>query len=142
MKFFTSLIAAAAAASSALAVTVRYDTAYDNAGQSLSTVSCSDGPNGLITRGYSTFGSLPEFPHIGAKAGASHGSDQCGTCHKLSWTDEFGTTRSIHVLVVDYATSGFNIAQTALDELTGGRASEKGSINATSKQVNVKHCGL
>ncbi|KAL1747696.1 Cerato-platanin [Schizophyllum fasciatum] len=141
MKFFSALTAVAAA-SSAYAVTVRYDTAYDNAGQSLSTVSCSDGPNGLITRGFSTFGSLPEFPHIGAKAGASHGSSECGTCHKLSWTDEFGTKRHIHVLVVDYATSGFNIAQSALDELTGGRAAEKGSINATSKQVNVKHCGL
>ncbi|KAL1747876.1 Cerato-platanin [Schizophyllum fasciatum] len=142
MKFISAIVAAAAAVSSACATTIRYDPVYDNAGQSLATVSCSDGPYGLLTRGYTTFGSLPEFPHIGAMAGASHGTAQCGTCHKVSWTDEFGTTRSIHVLAVDYATSGFNIAQSALDELTGGRAVEKGTINANVKQVNVKHCGL
>ncbi|TRM67687.1 Cerato-platanin [Schizophyllum amplum] len=142
MKFTSILIAAAAAISSVCATTVRYDPVYDNASQSLTTVSCSDGEYGLITRGYSTFGSLPEFPHIGAVEGASHGTATCGTCYKVSWTDEFGTTRSIHVLAVDYATSGFNIAETALDELTGGRAAEKGTIDATTKQVNVKHCGL
>ena len=142
MKFISAIIAAVAAASSAVATTIRYDPVYDNAGQSLATVSCSDGPYGLLTRGYTTFGSLPQFPHIGAKEGASHGTAECGTCYKLYWTDEFGTTRSIHVLAIDYATSGFNIAQTALDELTGGRAVEKGSIDATVKQVNVKHFWL
>ena len=58
MKFATavaSLVFAAAAAlaapSTTTTVTVSYDQSYDNAGQSLDTVACSDGPNGLITKG-------------------------------------------------------------------------------------------
>jgi hypothetical protein len=39
-----------AAASSALAVTVSYDTIYDNNKQSLDAVACSDGENGLESK--------------------------------------------------------------------------------------------
>lgn len=58
MKFFaiTYLLAAAAAAFAAPAATeatatVSYDETYDNASGSLLTVACSDGPNGMITKG-------------------------------------------------------------------------------------------
>ncbi|TFY54973.1 hypothetical protein EVJ58_g8538, partial [Rhodofomes roseus] len=73
---FTSALAAVALlfAPAALAqdsVTVAYDENYDNSGQSLSTVSCSDGTYGLETKGYTTFGSLPDFPNIGAAAAIS-----------------------------------------------------------------------
>lgn len=44
---------------------VSYDTTYDNSGLDLLTVSCSDGSNGLVTKGYPTAGSLPDFPYIG-----------------------------------------------------------------------------
>ena len=32
-------------------VTLSYDTAYDDASTSLATVACSDGANGLLTKG-------------------------------------------------------------------------------------------
>lgn len=44
---------------------VSYDTGYDDASRSLSSVSCSDGTNGLLTKGYTNQGSLPDFPYIG-----------------------------------------------------------------------------
>lgn len=67
MKLLSLLVSAAIAASAvAESDTLRYDTTYDNAGQSLSTVTCSDGTNGLLTKGFTTFGSLPTFPNIGA----------------------------------------------------------------------------
>lgn len=60
MKFFTitSVLAAFAAAVTAVpapdastAVSVSFDQVYDNANGSLATVACSDGSNGLLTKG-------------------------------------------------------------------------------------------
>ncbi|KAH9022613.1 hypothetical protein EDB84DRAFT_494826 [Lactarius hengduanensis] len=65
MKFTSTIVSFAALFSVALAVDVRYDTAYDNAQASLTTVACSDGTNGLLTKNFTTFGSLPSFPNIG-----------------------------------------------------------------------------
>jgi hypothetical protein len=51
MKFFsifTGLTAAAVA--TATTVSVSYDTVYDNASGSMTSVACSDGSNGLITK--------------------------------------------------------------------------------------------
>lgn len=48
MKFSTIIPFALAAAVNA--TTVSYDTGYDLASRSMDDVSCSDGPNGLITR--------------------------------------------------------------------------------------------
>lgn len=57
MKFFAAVATLVFAASAALAapsatttVTVSYDQMYDNASGSLTTVACSDGPNGLLTK--------------------------------------------------------------------------------------------
>ena len=58
MKFFviTYVLAVAAAAFAAPAATeatatVSYDQTYDNANGDLHTVACSDGPNGMLTKG-------------------------------------------------------------------------------------------
>lgn len=42
-----------------------YDTGYDDGSRSLGVVSCSDGTNGLLTKGFTTQASLPDFPFIG-----------------------------------------------------------------------------
>ena|SRR6266550_5656796 len=69
-------------------ITVAYDTAYDDSTASLNTVACSDGPNGLETLGYTTLGSLPSFPNIGAAyAVAGWDSPACGTCWQLTYTN-------------------------------------------------------
>lgn len=51
----TALLFAAAAS----ATTVSYDLGYDEGGRGMTAVACSDGPNGLITKGYATQGSIP-----------------------------------------------------------------------------------
>ena len=73
-------------ATSALAVRVSYDPVYDNRNQSLDTVLCSTGSNGLETKNFTTFGSLPNFPNIGgAEAVTGFNSPACGTCWALTY---------------------------------------------------------
>ena len=135
---FTSLVALAALISSAFAVTVSYDQTYDNRSGSLTTVACSDGPNGLITKGFSTFGSLPHFPNIGgAQAVGGWNSASCGTCWQLTYSGN-----SINVLAIDHAASGFNIALEAMNTLTDGQAEFLGRVDATATQVDASQCGL
>lgn len=57
MKFIGAIAILFAAA--ATAETVSYDLGYDDAARSMTAVSCSDGTNGLITKGYATQGSIP-----------------------------------------------------------------------------------
>lgn len=48
------------------AIRVSYDEGYDDPSRSLTSVACSDGPNGLITtHGFQTQGQIPGFPNIG-----------------------------------------------------------------------------
>ncbi|OSD02062.1 immunomodulatory protein [Trametes coccinea BRFM310] len=139
MQFKTLAIAAMALfVPSALGVTVSYDQTYDNSGASLATVACSDGTNGLLTKGFSTFGSLPHFPNIGGAAVIpGWNSDQCGTCWQLTYNG-----KSINVLAIDHAESGFNIALEAMNTLTGGQAVQLGRVDATATQVAASQCGL
>ncbi|EPT02273.1 hypothetical protein FOMPIDRAFT_1022910 [Fomitopsis schrenkii] len=140
---FTSALAAVALlfAPAALAqsqVTVAYDETYDNSDQSLATTSCSDGANGLLTKGYTTFGSLPDFPYIGAATAVTGwNSAGCGTCWQISYN---GNT--INVLAVDHAGDGFNLSLEALNVLTDNQAEALGRVTATATQVDSSVCGL
>ncbi|CZR50164.1 probable SnodProt1 PRECURSOR [Phialocephala subalpina] len=122
----------------ASAITVSYDTGYDDGSRSLSAVSCSDGTNGLLTKGYSTQSSLPSFPNIGgASVIAGWNSASCGTCWALTYN---GNT--INVLAIDHANEGFNIAEAAMNTLTGGQAVALGRVDASYQQVDASACGL
>jgi hypothetical protein len=122
----------------ASAITVSYDTGYDDGSRSLASVACSDGANGLLTKGFSTQGSLPSFPRIGgASVIAGWNSASCGTCWALTYNG-----RTINVLAMDHTSAGFNIAQAAMDELTGGQAVQLGRIDASYVQVASSACGL
>ncbi|KAG9228641.1 Cerato-platanin [Amylocarpus encephaloides] len=137
MRFpaFATIASFLAAAS---AITVSYDTGYDIASRSLSLVACSDGSNGLLTKGFSTQGSLPKFPHIGgASTIAGWNSASCGSCYTLSFQGH-----SINVLAIDHAGQGFNIALAAMNELTGNRAVALGRVDAQWSQVDKSVCGL
>lgn len=126
-----------------LAVTLAYDPAYDVSGSSLTNVACSDGTNGLITRGFTTFGSLPKFPHIGAAAAVEGwNSANCGTCWELTYTNAQGVAKSINMLAIDHAGDGFNVAMAAMSELTGGQATQLGRVDVAAKQVAASVCGL
>ncbi|KAF7356561.1 hypothetical protein MVEN_00989800 [Mycena venus] len=134
----TSLLVFAAVA---LADTVTYDQIYDSASTSLNAVACSNGLNGLESKGFKTLGSLPKFPFIGG-VGAVEGwnSTNCGTCWQLTYA---ATKKTINVLAVDHAAPGtFNIALEAMDVLTNNRSVELGRVTITSKQVAKSVCGL
>ena len=138
MQLTSLTLALCALLASASAVTVSYDETYDNPSGSLTTVACSDGPTGLLTKGFSTFGSLPHFPNIGGAAAiAGWGSAQCGSCWQLTYGG-----RSINVLAVDHADEGFNIAKGAMDMLTDGQATFLGRVDADVTQVDASQCGL
>ena len=145
MQFFGLLATITALAASTLAapsattsVTVSYDTIYDAAGTSLTQVACSDGTNGLLTKGYMTFDSLPHFPNIGgAAAVAGWNAAACGSCSQLAYD---GT--SIFLLAVDHTDDGFNVSEEAMDALTGGQAATLGRIEATPTQVDASLCML
>ncbi|KAI1791548.1 Cerato-platanin [Ganoderma leucocontextum] len=139
LTLFVALIAPTAlGASTATTVSVSFDQAYDNADASLTTVSCSDGSHGLLTKGYTTFGSLPSFPNIGgASVVPGWNSDQCGTCWALSYNG-----KSINVLAVDSATDGWNIGLEAMNALTDGQAQQLGRVDAIATLVDSAQCGL
>jgi len=143
MKFTSTLVAFTLAASSAVADSVRYDPVYDQKTGSLLSVACSNGPNGLLTRGYKTFGDLPGFPYIGgASAVTGWNSAECGSCWELTFTNADGNKKSINVTAVDFTASGFNIALTAMNDLTEGHGVEYGVVDVVSKKVDPTACGF
>ena len=138
MKLTSAIISLVALFSVASAVDVRYDPQYDNSEISLSAVTCSNGANGLLTKKYTTFGSLPSFPNIGAaQAVKGWNSPECGSCWQISYKG-----KSVKVTVVDRAGDGFNLSLKALDTLTDGDAEESGVVRAQAKQVDKSYCGL
>ncbi|KAG9318080.1 Cerato-platanin [Chiua virens] len=143
MKFTSFAAAALVFVLPALAQTtesVSYDTTYDDASLSLADLACSNGPYGLMTKGYTTLGSLPDFPYIGgAYTVTGWDSPSCGTCYTLTYSI---TGATITVLAVDVALDGFNLSEEAMNALTGGNAVEYGRINATAVQVDASLCGL
>ncbi|KIK59090.1 hypothetical protein GYMLUDRAFT_139795, partial [Collybiopsis luxurians FD-317 M1] len=128
---------------------VRFDTAYDDPSRSLATVACSDGPNGLMTKGYTTFNSLPSFPNIGAASAVTGwNSPECGTCWQLTSSDG----KTINILAIDHTNNdninnsgdgdAFVVSREAMDTLTGGNAVAVGTADVTSTQVARSLCGL
>ncbi|KAH9057037.1 Cerato-platanin [Lactarius deliciosus] len=117
---------------------VRYDTVYDNSKGSLSTVTCSDGANGLLTKGFTTFGSLPSFPNIGAaQVVEGWNSSACGTCWQITYVG-----KSINVTAMDTGKDGFVLSLEAMNTLTGGHATELGVVDAQATQIAKSYCGL
>ncbi|KAK2623954.1 hypothetical protein QTJ16_006588 [Diplocarpon rosae] len=135
MQFIATVLSTALVAS---AIRVSFDGGYDSADRDLTLVSCSDGSNGLIQKGYAKQGNLPNFPLIGgASVIEKYNSPNCATC----WTLTYGA-RSVTILAIDHADEGFNIAKAALDQLTDNQAEKLGAIDAEYVQVENKQCGL
>ena len=125
-----------------ITISVSYDKNYDVADSSLTTVSCSDGTNGLLARGYSTFGSLPSFPNIGgAPTVAGWNDPNCGKCYTLSYASS-NLAGSVNVLAIDAAPGGFNLGLDAMNTLTGGNAQQLGRVDATYVEADPSICGL
>ncbi|KAL0942996.1 cerato-platanin [Colletotrichum truncatum] len=135
----SGLVTILSAVASAAAVSVSFDTGYDDGARSLDVVSCSDGANGLKTKyGWQNQGQVARFPYIGgADAVAGWNSPNCGTCWQLTYNG-----KSINVLAIDHAGSGFNIALGAMNDLTNGQANQLGRVEAQATQVALSACGL
>ncbi|KIM61991.1 hypothetical protein SCLCIDRAFT_120765 [Scleroderma citrinum Foug A] len=144
MKFTTVFVALATFSLHAFAlngpVEVTYNTIYDNPDTPLSATACSNGDNGLQTKGFQTLGDLPTFPFVGGIPGLTWNSPYCGSCWQLSYTSGT-TTNTVYVTAVDGAWS-FNLSQEAMDTLTGGLAVEKGTVTAVATQVDPSVCGM
>ena len=60
-----------------------YDNTYDNGTNSLEIITCSNGKNGLLMKGFTTIDSLPDFPYVGSSP-AGWNSPNCGICWTLT----------------------------------------------------------
>jgi hypothetical protein len=141
MKTTSVLFSIAAFVLSALAQTTEtlsYDTTYNAASLSLSSVACSDGPNGLETKGYTTLGSLPTFPNVGGVYTVTGwDSAACGSCYEVTYGNN-----TVAILAVDVSTVGFTVSETAMNTLTNNLADELGRVDVTALQVDASVCGL
>ncbi|KIJ64641.1 hypothetical protein HYDPIDRAFT_112039 [Hydnomerulius pinastri MD-312] len=143
MKFAAAFATLAAIALPAVASTVQvtYNTIYDNPSTSLGITACSNGVNGLQTRGYPTLGTLPHFPYVGGVPGLTWNSTQCGSCWQLTYQVASGKKNTINIIAVDAAGS-FNLSLEAMNALTGGIAYQKGTVTASAVQVAASVCGM
>jgi hypothetical protein len=146
MKFLiTSTVAALATCAIATSYSLSYDTYYDTGSNSLNTVACSDGSNGLEPRGYITFNSIPNFPYIGgAPQVTGWNSAYCGSCWEITYTSP-SVTATKYVTAIDVgdeARDGFNLSLEAMNGLTGGQAESLGRVTVTAAQVDESNCGL
>ena len=144
MKFTSTILSLAALISVASAgptpsgSVVRYNTFYDNAQTSLNDVACSNGDNGLVTKGFPTFVSLPSYPFIGGvSAVKGWNSPECGSCWELTYS---GTGNTIYVTAVDTISDGFDISLAAMNVLTYGQAQQLDSVNVQAQEVAASYC--
>ena len=132
------LLSAAVATPTPFTDFVTFDTTYDSGDLSLNNVACSNGNNGLVTKGFTTLNSLPSFPFVGgAHVVSGWNSDQCGTCWSLTYESS-----TIYVLAIDTAGVGFNIARSAMQVLAGDAGVQAGKVSAQIAPADAWHCGL
>jgi len=141
-----TIIAAAAAAFfaplvSAASGTAAWDSVYDNGAQSTLTLACSDGANGLYTKGKQTLSQVPGFALVGAAPTiAGWNSPNCGKCFKVTYG-----SKTIYITGVDTSRSTTNLvlSKYAMNQLTGGLADKLGRVSVTWEQVaNRANCGV
>ena len=119
---------------------VSYNLIYDNPAVPLTYLACSDGPYGLMSKGYTNLGSLPTYPYVGGVYSVTGwDSPACGSCYKIRYGP---TDTTITVLAVDVAPNGFIINQYAMNVLTGGLAIELGSVEVDMIVVEPVDCGI
>lgn len=115
-----------------------YDLVYDNPETSTLSLACSDGVNGLYTKGHLKLSDLPRFPRVAAaETVTGWNSPKCGACYNLTWEGV-----SVSVVVVDHTDSGFVLSLAALDTLAGGQGAGLGRVNITWEEAIPANCGF
>jgi len=127
----------------ASASTAAWDSVYDSPSTSTLSVACSDGANGLWTKGYKKLGDIPRFPNVAAvPTVAGWNSPNCGKCFSITYTV---TGKTIYVVGVDTSRSSgdFVLSKAALNTLTGGLADQLGRVPVTWSQLaSGAKCGM
>lgn len=143
MKFFATLASMVALAIFVEAVSTTFDPIYDDPSQPLTAVECSTGSNGMITKGFPNFGSIPTFPNIGGAPAITQFNDpDCGSCWNLTFANSKGAKKSVVITAIDASGSDFNISEEAMNTLTGGQAEEIGIAPVTATRLANSACGL
>ena len=63
---FLAILAVLPAALAGITTSLSYDPVYSNPSTSTLSLACSDGDNGLHTKGFATLGAVPKFPMVAA----------------------------------------------------------------------------
>jgi len=113
-----------------------FNPMYENGDGNTMGVACSDGANGLASR-YPKFRDIPGFPYIGGAFDVTWGSPNCGKCWKLH---NKKTNKSISLIAIDAAGTGFNIAKEAFIKL-GGNV-DSGTLEVEARPVPPSVCGF
>ena len=142
------------------AATLSFDPVYSTPSTSTLNLACSDGANGLYTKGFPTLGSLSKYPNVVASPEiqgmlyisipnfiinsadekyVGWNSAQCGACYKLYYK---GTGKSVYAVGVDVGRGGFVGSQQVLDTLTNGRATAVGRVDVSWLRVEPVLCGF
>lgn len=107
----------------------------------LTSVACSDGANGLMTK-YKVSTLARWFPNVGAASFAHWNSPECGSCYKLTHSNG----KTIFITVVDmcgtqrgYA-AHFDISPAAFRQLGGAAGVAAGSFSVTYQKVAAGQC--
>ena len=140
-----ALALALALPAQAAQASIAFDEAYDDGALSTLGVACSDGPNGLYTRGFRTLGALPGFPFVGgASAVAGWNSPSCGRCFRLEFQGAavFVTAVGSAKLPPGGAGAAFVVSLATLDRLTKGQGRALGRVAGTSAGVASANCKM
>ncbi|KAI6148860.1 Cerato-platanin [Pisolithus tinctorius] len=121
-----------------MATFLAYDAICGDANCPLSSLACSDGSNGLESKGYTTFSSFPNFPYLGGAPTIANWNDaNCGKCYAITYAKN-----TINVLALDVSKDGFTVAPQAMNVLTNRQASALGRVEVTATEVPASECGL
>lgn len=106
---------------------------------SLTTVSCSDGANGIMSWGYRDLSMM--FPYVTAWQPSSWNSPQCGSCAKIMWKGKYTYVTVIDQCgVINSAYSHFDMSKEAFYGLFGDIGIAKGTMTANFSIVASKYC--
>ena len=108
----------------------------------LTSVACSNGANGIMTKfGYTDLSRL--YPNVGAASFATWNSPECGGCHKLT---NVANGKSLYITVIDqcqpipgYA-GHFDLSPVAFNQLGGAQGLHDGHFIVTYSKVSSRPC--
>ncbi|KAI6004584.1 Cerato-platanin, partial [Pisolithus marmoratus] len=121
-----------------MTTSLAYDDIYGDANLPLSRFACSDGSNGLESKGYTTLSSFANFPYLGgAPTIATWNDPNCGKCYAVTYGKN-----TINVLALDVSKDGFTVSPQAMNTLTNGQALALGRVEVAATEVPASECYL